>query len=179
MALALRGQAATRDVPDALDCADGCAAEFLHNDHGEVELSPIRQGQVNPAPTPRISALGIGGAAIGNARQTSPAPPEWSSEPRGRQAVTGSTARDAVRVLVRETPSRKPATIQNRAAVGKPGPGRNRRGQDDERRRLVSPHGTIFRKRSRLTGRTAVATISVWPSTTNFARCSMHLTGRG
>jgi hypothetical protein len=54
MPLALRGQAATSDVPDTLDCANGSAAKFLYDDHCEVELSPIRQGEVNPAPTTLI-----------------------------------------------------------------------------------------------------------------------------
>jgi hypothetical protein len=44
----LRGQATTSDVPDALDCANRGSAEFLYDDHFEVELSPIRQGEVNP-----------------------------------------------------------------------------------------------------------------------------------
>jgi hypothetical protein len=49
VALALRGQATTRDILDALDCADRSAAEFLYDDHCEAELSPIREGEVNPA----------------------------------------------------------------------------------------------------------------------------------
>jgi hypothetical protein len=48
MALALRGQAATRDILDALDRAYGCSAKFLDDDHCEIGLSPIRQGGVNP-----------------------------------------------------------------------------------------------------------------------------------
>jgi len=54
VALALRGQATTSDVLDALDCANRGSAEFLYDDHFEVELSPIRQGEVNPAPTTLI-----------------------------------------------------------------------------------------------------------------------------
>jgi hypothetical protein len=43
----LRGQAAARDVLDALDCTDRRAAEFLYDDHCEAELSPIGWGEVN------------------------------------------------------------------------------------------------------------------------------------
>jgi hypothetical protein len=45
----LRGQAATRDILDALDRANRSSAEFLDDDHCEAVLSPIREGEVNPA----------------------------------------------------------------------------------------------------------------------------------